>query len=151
MACDSSCLTCDGSYPENCTSCDPNAANAYLLLKMCWAICAKGFYANPTSNLCEVCPVALSCTTCFYDNTTAAAVCSACQYNTFYTVATRTCETSCASTEFKKTWNNSCDACDTGCQTCTGPSSYSCTSCGGSTYLLSNTTGGYCLSSCLCT
>ena len=91
LSCDSSCLTCDGSYPENCTSCDPVQANRYLLLKMCWAVCTKGFYANPSTNACEVCPVALKCTTCFYDAGTTAAVCSACEYNTFYNDTTRTC------------------------------------------------------------
>lgn len=52
LVCDSTCLTCDGSYPENCTSCKPTGGNNYLLHKMCWAICPKGFYANPTTYKC---------------------------------------------------------------------------------------------------
>lgn len=52
MVCDTACYTCDGPYPENCTSCVSASATPYLLLKMCWAICPKGFYANPVSGKC---------------------------------------------------------------------------------------------------
>lgn len=52
MLCNTACNTCDGPYPENCTSCISSSATPYLLLKMCWAICPKGFYANPVSGKC---------------------------------------------------------------------------------------------------
>lgn len=84
LVCDSTCLTCDGSYPENCTSCKPTGGNNYLLHKMCWAICPKGFYANPTTYKCEVCPVQLSCSACSYNSTSTAAYCTMCTYGTFY-------------------------------------------------------------------
>ena len=52
LICDSTCLTCDGSYPENCTSCKATGGLNYLLHKMCWAICPKGYYANPSTYKC---------------------------------------------------------------------------------------------------
>lgn len=147
MQCNSQCKTCDGPYAENCTSC-LSSGNPYLLLKMCWSICPKGFYANPTSGKCEVCPVQLSCTACKYDNTTLSAYCTSCIYGTFFFSTNSTCLTSCSTNQYQNTWNNSCTTCDSSCATCNGPSSFSCLSCPGVNNLLTNSTGGYCLGTC---
>lgn len=148
LNCHTDCLTCDGAYPENCTSCDPVSGNRYLLLKMCWAICPKGFYANPNTNKCEVCPVELRCTACTFNSSNSSSYCTSCEYGTFYQASSTSCGTTCTSTQYKNTWNNSCNSCDAACTTCNGPTSYSCLSCPGTFYLLGNSTGGYCLNSC---
>lgn len=115
---------------------------------MCWAICPKGFYANPTSGKCEVCPVQLSCQACRYSIANASAFCTSCVYGTFFLSTNSTCVSSCNTNQFKNTWNNSCNTCDPSCTTCNGPSSFSCLSCPGLNYLLTNSTGGYCLDLC---
>jgi proprotein convertase subtilisin/kexin type 5 len=76
------------------------------------------------------------------------AYCTSCKYGTFYQSSNTSCNSGCTSTQYKNTWNNSCNSCDAGCATCNGPTSYSCISCGGSFYLLANSSGGYCLASC---
>lgn len=148
MQCDLDCLTCDGSYPENCTSCVPTHGNKYLLLKMCWAICPRGFYANPNTYKCEVCPVELHCTACAFDSTANASYCTMCAYGTYFQSVNKTCDSGCYSDQYENSWNNSCNDCDAACATCNGPTSFSCTSCTGSFYLLVNATGGYCLGTC---
>lgn len=115
---------------------------------MCWTICPKGFYADPNQGACTVCPVNLRCTACDFktsDNTT---YCTSCEYGTYYQASTTLCGTVCLSTQYQNTWNNSCNTCDPACVTCNGPTSYSCLSCIGSSYLLTNSTGGYCLTAC---
>lgn len=90
----------------------------------------------------------LSCSSCSYNSTAIAAYCTMCSYGTFYQASNQTCGSGCLSTQYKNTWNNSCNQCDSACATCIGPTSSSCTSCANTFYLLSNSTGGYCLSSC---
>ena len=85
---------------------------------------------------------------CSYHTGNSSAYCTACQYGTFFQASTTTCDTTCLSTQYQNTWNNSCNNCDAACLTCNGPTSYSCTSCGATFYLLGNSTGGYCLSAC---
>ena len=148
MTCDTSCQTCDGSYAENCTSCKSSSGNPYLLLKMCWAICPKGFYADPVAGSCTICPTQLYCGACAYNATSTAAYCTTCQYGYFWQSSNNSCDTSCPAGQYGNTWNNSCNPCDPACATCNGPTSYSCMSCLSSFYLLGNSTGGYCLSSC---
>jgi proprotein convertase subtilisin/kexin type 5 len=148
MTCSTYCNTCDGPYPENCTSCVSSSGTPYLLLKMCWAICPKGFYPNPTSGKCEVCPVQLSCQSCKYNSGTSAAYCTSCIYGSFYYSGNSTCISTCNTNQYQNTWNNSCTNCDPSCVTCNGPSSYSCLSCPGVNNLLTNSTGGYCLATC---
>ena len=147
MACSTSCNTCDGPYPENCTSCKSTSGNPYLLMKMCWAICPKGFFANPSGS-CDVCPSSLKCQSCNYSTTTQAPYCTSCIYGNFYAATTSKCESSCNTNQYKNTWNNSCSSCDSACTTCNGPSNYSCLSCPGLNVLLVNSTGGYCLVAC---
>ena len=148
MNCHTECSACDGPYPENCTICVSASGSPYLLLKMCWSICPKGFYANPSSGKCEVCPAGLLCTSCGYYSGNSTTYCTACSYGTYYQAATTVCGTTCLSTQYKNTWNNSCNDCDVACTTCNGPTAYSCTSCIATSYLLVNSTGGYCQASC---
>jgi len=62
--------------------------------------------------------------------------------------ANDTCTTGCDQYYYKNTWNHSCDACHADCGDCTSSYSSSCLNCRNGTFYLSNTTGGYCLSSC---
>jgi proprotein convertase subtilisin/kexin type 5 len=148
LQCDSSCLACLGSYPENCTSCIASSGAPYLLLKMCWSICPKGFYANNNTNKCEICDTNLNCTTCSYNFTSLTIYCTACIYGTFFQSSTMTCGIVCNSSQYKNTWNNSCTSCDSACVQCNGPFNTSCTACQITQKLLTNTSGGYCLTSC---
>lgn len=142
--CDSSCQNCDGSYAENCTSC----STGFLLLKICMSICPKGFYPDTDLLQCALCPSTLSCSACAYNPTSKTPYCTSCIYGYFFNSSANTCATSCLTTQYKNTWNNSCTDCKTSCKTCNGPTDSSCTSCPTSAYLLTNSTGGYCLGVC---
>ena len=115
---------------------------------MCWTICPKGFYADTTSNLCAICLSNMSCSACAFNNVTNTSYCTSCKYGYYFTASNNSCGTACLSTQYKNTWNNSCSSCDLSCSTCNGPTSFSCTSCGSTFYLLTNSTGGYCLTAC---
>jgi len=115
---------------------------------MCWPLCPKGFYPDTTLGLCTLCPSNLYCSSCAYDSVSTSPYCTACMYGYFYNSTNKTCGTSCLSSQYKNTWNNSCSNCDPSCSTCNGPTSYSCLSCPGTSLLLTNSTGGYCLSAC---
>ena len=95
-----------------------------------------------------MCPIQLNCQTCVFNVTASAPYCTSCRYNTFFFSANSTCLSSCNATQFKNTWNNSCDPCHSNCATCNGGSSFSCLSCTGLNVLLTNSTGGFCLVSC---
>jgi proprotein convertase subtilisin/kexin type 5 len=52
MSCHANCSSCIGPNAENCTACFSGSDLPYLLLKMCWPICPKGFYSFPSSGKC---------------------------------------------------------------------------------------------------
>jgi len=120
----------------------------YYLLKMCWSICPKGFYANSNTSQCEICTYSLSCSACGYNSTSSTVYCTACAYGTFFQSANNTCGTSCTNSQYKNAWNNSCNACNSACVQCNGPSNTSCTACLPAQKLLTNSSGGFCLTSC---
>lgn len=62
--------------------------------------------------------------------------------------ANETCRPGCDPGFYRNRWNNSCTACHGDCNACEGPSSASCLSCISPKYLLTNSTGGYCLAGC---
>lgn len=113
---------------------------------MCWSICPKGFYTHDIAGACQVCPVQLQCTSCVM--VSAIVQCTACAYGTFYQTSTPTCTSQCTNYEFKNTWNNSCSTCDVACGNCNGPTNTSCTDCISTNYLLTNYSGGFCLTAC---
>ena len=115
---------------------------------MCWSICPKAYYANPNTGLCELCPVGLFCIACDYNTTSLAPYCTSCRYGYYYQSSSYTCLSSCNSTQYKNSWNNSCDLCEVSCQTCNGPSDSNCLSCPTNVKYLLNGTGGYCLNAC---
>lgn len=115
---------------------------------MCWSICPKGYYANPNTGLCELCPVGLFCIACDYNTTSLAPYCTSCRYGYYYQSSSYTCLSSCNSSQYKNSWNNSCDLCEVSCQTCNGPSDSNCLSCPTNVKYLLNGTGGYCLNAC---
>ena len=114
---------------------------------MCWSICPKGFFANDTAGACQVCNVQLNCTSCILVGGTTVQ-CTACTYGNYFQSNTSTCSPSCATYQYKNTWNNSCNTCNAGCGNCNGPSNTSCIDCRANYYLLVNSSGGYCLSTC---
>ena len=126
--CDSSCLTCNGAGPADCTSCNPGE---YLLDGSC-------FFCNST------------CLTCNGDGPTR---CTSCQpplrlSNGICYECDTSCETctgpgptecdSCITSNYLS--GGSCYDCDGSCLTCSGPSASECTSCAEDEYL----SGGAC-------
>jgi hypothetical protein len=85
--CDASCLTCSGPYAENCTSCSSTATLRYWLLNMCWSVCPGGYYANDTSNACQICPTNINCGNCTYSAASSAVICTSCAYSYFLQTA----------------------------------------------------------------
>jgi proprotein convertase subtilisin/kexin type 5 len=146
--CDSSCLTCDGGYAENCLSCSPTATLRYLLLKMCWSVCPGGYYSNDAASACQICPVNLNCGNCTYKNTTNTVLCTSCAYGYFFQGSSSTCTPYCNSNQFANLGNNSCLTCDSSCLTCSGPGPSLCSSCLSPLLFESNVTGGFCISFC---
>jgi proprotein convertase subtilisin/kexin type 5 len=146
--CDASCLTCNGGYAENCTSCSPTATLKYLLLKMCWSVCPGGYYANDTAGACQICPTGQNCGNCTYQNSSQAIICTSCAYGYFFQSNTSTCLSGCDPNQFPNLGNNSCVTCDTSCLTCIGPGTSSCASCLSPLLFVGNVTGGFCISEC---
>ena len=64
---------------------------------MCWSVCPGGYYANDTNSACHICPTDLNCGNCTYDNITTSVKCTSCSYGYFFTSATSTCASTCAS------------------------------------------------------
>jgi proprotein convertase subtilisin/kexin type 5 len=146
--CDVSCQSCIDVYAQNCTACWPNATNSYLYIGQCVfnTSCPDGTYADSVALACQSCPVAMNCSTC--QNTTAlGVVCIECNYGWFMSTA-GTCDAGCASNQYANNGNNSCVNCNPGCASCTSPTNTSCTTCAKNSFLLTNASGGYCLSTC---
>ena len=115
---------------------------------MCWTICPKGFFADPVLGKCTLCTDSLNCVACTYNASNQQDYCTSCKYGYYFQSSSSTCGTTCLSTQYQNTWNNSCNDCDAACATCNGPTSFSCTSCANTFYLLTNATGGYCVTTC---
>lgn len=147
-SCDTMCATCNGGSKINCVSCPTSGTTFnYLLLGMCVAStdCPAGTYADSTTYQCTSCPSSSNCSTC--SNATGTIVCGSCRYNSFMTNA-GTCSSTCASNQFANLANASCVDCDSSCATCYSQTNNSCVTCASNKFLLQNSTGGYCLTSC---
>jgi len=146
--CDSSCLKCSGPYAENCTACSSTATLRYWLLSMCWSVCPGGYYANDTDNACHICPTAINCGNCTYSTGSNSVICTTCAYGYYYQASSTSCLSTCNSTQYPNKANNTCSSCDSGCLSCSGPSSSMCSTCVGPLLLVQNVTGGYCIAGC---
>lgn len=146
--CDSTCLRCRGPYPEECTACDPNTVNKFLLQgSICVSQCPLGFYEDTSQLSCTLCDPNLNCMACSINITNSAIYCNTCKYS-FYLQANNTCLPSCDNGYFANTWNHTCDKCSTACGNCTSGTSDACIDCNATSLFLSNSSGKYCLSTC---
>ena len=141
-----------GALQYGCFSC----ANGYLLIgNACsaYTTCSSGSGANPITNICEpcltgcsVCSLSNKCTTCNstanYFLNAASFTCTLCDLFGCATCQTLTlCQTcnaglilvngacKCGNGTYFDPYGLSCKNCSIFCKTCTGPSSYQCTSC----------------------
>eukprot|EP00701_Giardia_intestinalis_P003966 XP_001707790.1 VSP [Giardia lamblia ATCC 50803] len=77
MQCDQSCLTCDGSGPNQCTSCKEGK---YLKGTECVdkGTCKTDYYPDDTSMTCVACSTIQDCTACTMDQSTGKPKCTNC-------------------------------------------------------------------------
>lgn len=126
--CSSSCVNCNGSSPESCTSCD---SSKWLLSGSCLSNCPNGYYGDTSNRTCILCDS--SCLTC---NGPTNSSCLSCVSGLFFSDGR--CVSSCPTNKFENPTNNSCETCDSSCQTCSGSLNTDCLSCFTSNYLDSN-------------
>lgn len=148
-ACNASCANCNGPLPTNCLTCPAPGSSSfnYLLLGMCVAntSCPSGTYADSTTYKCTTCPSSSNCSTCA--NVSGSIVCQTCAYGWFMTNS-GTCSNTCAASQYLYKPNGTCQPCEASCQTCSSGTNNSCLTCPSSKYLLTNASGGYCLTAC---
>ena len=139
--CDSSCLTCNGPFKQECTSC--NIQNGlYLYQNICVKGCPYGTFSdlNYYGNIYQMCiQIFESCIGPGVFN------CASCSSNYLYYFAnTKTCLMACPLKTFLSITSSECVMCDSSCLSCNGPSANDCLSCSINLYFLKNT----CMSSC---
>ena len=156
IVCDTTCLTCSGPLSANCTSCDTADQTPFLYNSKCYTTCPDGTYPNTPDSKCyriyrifpfsEVLMMVLflacsdSCATCTGPNPND---CTSCHSGLYLSII-NTYEDECTSGTFPDTLSQSCQgnssllllminyffiACDTTCQTCSGPSNTNCLTC----------------------
>ena len=141
LNCDSNCNNCQTSS-TNCSDC---TKGMYLYNNKCYSVCPSGFWANITTNKCDLCDKSclscsgsgnLQCTSCAAGFYLYSGQCLLCYSNCFTCDKTTTFCTSCSSSTYlyngnclsscpKGYWpnsvNKSCDMCDSSCLTCQSP------------------------------
>lgn len=150
LICSYSCLTCTSS--TDCTSCD--TVNDFRTLsnqKAC--LCLQGYYDDRTTTVCKTCTSRISnCTDCFYNSTYSAADAGlgARQYGCFscrsgYVLQSNACAAyvTCPAGQGANSVTNVCEACQTGCLTCT--LSNRCTACDNTTNYFLNSATSTCI------
>lgn len=145
--CHTDCRLCISVYAQNCTACWSNKINRFLYLGQCVlnTSCPLGTYADQVGLTCTQCPYALNCSTCVNGSTGIS--CLKCAYG-WYMNSAGLCVTTCAANQYQNNGNNSCVNCHSTCAACTSGTNSSCTACTSTNKLLTNTTGGYCLTAC---
>lgn len=122
VSCISPCQTCQQSTTGvACTTCQ---AGYYLLGSICYSQCPSGYYSS--GSICS--PCSSVCATCNVTGTN----CTQCKNNL---VVIPSCTGGCANGSYLS-GNNTCSKCDAACLTCYGGSSYECSSCLNSSYVL---------------
>jgi len=143
VACYTSCATCKGADSTECITCKPTLL---YLEGSCLAACLNGYYANTTNNTCLLCHT--NCKTCA--GSAADNDCATCGNGLFLLrntvgngVVTRgRCENACPATGFYiNLAGASCDACATGCESCSGTGATQCLTCYDNFYLNTVTSG----------
>ena len=154
-----SCKTCNGGGNSDCQSCD--LANGHYLYPnattgggQCLSVCPHGYWANPSTGICESCwgnsvgPY-FTCETCSGPNNNQ---CLTCKSGTFLHL--NQCLDPCPTGFWGDTSSNTCKPCWDSptiapftCLTCNSPSSGGCTSCNSGHYLYPSMQG-QCLERC---
>ncbi|EAS02591.2 zinc finger lsd1 subclass family protein (macronuclear) [Tetrahymena thermophila SB210] len=139
--CDKTCLTCNGTTPNSCTSC--LAPDLFLSTTFsCVNTCNTNQYKNTQNQTCQPCHI--SCQTCKGpDNTD----CLSCGGSFYLDTSKGICSNSCPDKYYKNTSNNKCTQCDATCVSCSGPSSSECSSCDSPRFYQASTK--QCVTDCL--
>lgn len=138
---DNTCVTCTGSDPDNCLSCN---STTYLNLatNRCVKTCPDGYYGENSTNQCTPCYEASnpttdtlkSCKTCFGPS---ANNCLSCHNETFSFFGNNSCLTGCPAGFYPNSNLNLCNPCYQNippstwgsCASCTGPQYNDCEGC----------------------
>ena len=130
--CDTSCQTCSGSAATNCLSCP---TGKYLLASnnSCVSCDVDGYYQDTVAQSCNTCD--LSCQTC---NGAVATNCLSCDTGRYLLAANNSCVSCDVDGYYQDTLAQTCEACDTSCQTCSGSAATNCLSCPTGKYLLAS-------------
>ena len=128
--CDTSCETCSGSAATNCLTC---YTGQYLLAanNSCVSCDVDGYYQDTLAQTCDECDT--SCQTC---SGSAATSCLSCPTGKYLLASNNSCVSCDVDGYYQDTLTQTCEACDTSCQTCSGSSATSCLSCYSGKYLL---------------
>ncbi|KAL4486105.1 hypothetical protein ABPG72_012158 [Tetrahymena utriculariae] len=117
--CDSTCLECQGSQPNQCLSCSKTSENKYLYKNQCYQNQPPATYCDPSNNICQDCQS--PCSTC---SGIGQSDCTACQAG-YYLYSGK-----CLSSQPDKTYCDAqklCKDCKSSCLAC--QNSPDCTSC----------------------
>ncbi len=121
MNCDSSCMSCNGAGPSQCSTCNGTLLVQNLTGSYCIASCNPIGY---TQSGASCMPCDLTCYTC---SGTSNSDCTSCPNGTFLTK--KYCLYVCPPTTFPNTTINKCMSCDGSCTFCFGPTIDNCTGC----------------------
>ncbi|KAL4486099.1 hypothetical protein ABPG72_012152, partial [Tetrahymena utriculariae] len=127
--CDSTCLECQGSQPNQCLSCNQISANKYFYKNQCYDNQPQGAYCDPSSNICNDC--SQNCIECsgFGQN-----LCTNCKIG-YYLYNGQCYDQQPLSTYCDS--KNVCHSCHQNCTSCEGSSNY-CLSCQKDLFLFKN-------------
>ncbi|XP_030623096.1 proprotein convertase subtilisin/kexin type 5 [Chanos chanos] len=117
--CYSSCLTCEGSRSDQCTSCRPGH-HLHEDTSSCLPGCADGYYFHMEENVCRKCSE--NCVKC-----TSAAICTECSDDT--SLLGNRCKKRCEEGSYYNEQDDSCEPCHAACATCAGAGVQSCNRC----------------------
>jgi len=160
MICDVTCNTCN-TTSTTCLSCN---SGTYLYSNTCPTTCPNGYYKSISDNTCKTCDTSCAecsaagssaCTGCatgyYLTAENQCSVCSGCA--SCVTTATNclscsgttylngnTCVAICPNGEWPRSSDNTCQNCDSSCQTCVSPgTSTSCSTCNSGFYISGTT------------
>ena len=128
--CDLSCQTCTGAAATNCLTCN---TGKYLLAanNSCVACDVDGYYQDTLAQTCEACDT--SCQTC---SGSAATSCVSCPTGKYLLASNSSCVSCDVDGYYQDTIAQSCNTCDSSCETCNGTAAINCLSCDTGKYLL---------------
>ncbi|KRX07488.1 Insulin-like growth factor binding protein, N-terminal [Pseudocohnilembus persalinus] len=129
--CDSDCDTCTGPSSSECVLCSSSPTQLYFHSdNLCYSTCPDGYYGDSGTLNCEACTT--GCYTC-----TDSSTCTECIPG--YYLSGSSCLLTCPSGYYDNPDPyNSCDPCDTICNTCDYTAPLECTSCNAGYFLYNN-------------